>query len=335
MSRQLPMRRRQKLLRRILEQRLRRIRHHPVWGEVYELIDGSIGDYARDHGPMYAAAVAFYGLLSLVPLVVLFASVGGYFIHSFGVDDASIDVLVAEVVAQFRRAVPYIRPDFAEDIKTLVEARQELGLVGAVVLLGTASLVFRGLEYSFARIFSRSNASRQIENDRPRNVVLSKLLFGAFVTAVFASSMLIRFVWGMVSSIAEHQMDNVVDLRQWVGEGSLMGSIWESALLVLIYAAVLKAFTHEKVQMRFALYGGLLFLSLFVGARKIYEFYLDGIANLGAVYGSLAALMTVVLWVFYLSTIVLICGYFTRTLQRRVLFGRRYPPTDLPDVDAA
>ena len=330
MSGKLLMRRRQKVLRRSLERRQRRIQHHPVWGEFYELLDGSIGDYTRDHGPMYAAAVAFYGLLSLIPLVVLFASIGGYFIHSFGVDDASIDVLVREVVDQFRRAVPYIDPSFSEDIKALVEARQELGLVGAVVLMGTASLVFRGLEYSFARIFSRSNASRQVENDRPRNVVLSKLLFGAFVTAVFVSSMLIRFVWGMVSSIAEHQLEQAEAFREMMGEGSLMGSIWESALLVLVYAAVLKAFTHEKVELRFAVSGGLLFLSLFVVARKVYEVYLDDIANLGAVYGSLAAVMTVVIWVFYLSTIVLICGYFTRTLQRRVLFGRRYPPENAP-----
>lgn len=329
MPRRFRMLRRQKVAQRAVSKFHRRVQHHRWWGEVYELLDGSLGDYARDHGTMYAAAVAFYGILSLIPLVVLFASVGGYFIHDLGVDDASTKMLVREVVDQFRRAVPYLHPSFEEDVHALVQARQKLGLLGALVLMGTASLVFRGLEYSFARIFSRANASRQIENDRPRNVVLSKMLFGGFVTAIFAFSMLVRFVWGMVSSVVEHRLEHAAAWKVIVGDGALMGSIWESALLVLVYAAILKAFTQEKVRMRFALTGGTLFLTLFVIARKIYEIYLEDIANLGAVYGSLAAVMTVVLWIFYLSTIVLICGYFTRTLQRRVLYGRRYPPDAL------
>ena len=52
-----------------------RVRRHPVLGEIYELIDATVGDYARDHGPIYAGALAFYAILSLIPMAILFGGI--------------------------------------------------------------------------------------------------------------------------------------------------------------------------------------------------------------------------------------------------------------------
>lgn len=307
--------------------RLDAVRRHPVLGEVYELLDGSLGDYARDHGPMYAAAVAFFAILSLIPLVVLLASVGGYAIHIAGGTEAGADAILNDIIAQLERAIPYLGGGFSDDMRKIVAVRSELGLVGVGALMLTASQVFRGLEFAFARIFARANASWVIEDgaDMPRNFVLSKLLFGAFLTALVVAFVVWRFLLGMLRHLAESLPPDLASaLADPLAAGSWLGTVVESAILVGLYVVVLKAFTHKRVQMRFALAGGVLFLGLFAAARGLYDLYLEQITDLGAVYGSFATVMTVVLWIFYLSTIVIVCAYFARTLQRRFVFGPRW-----------
>ena len=143
------------------------LREHRVLGEIYEIIDGTVADYVRDHGLIYAAAVSFYALLSLIPFVVLFASATGFLLASLGVgSEATSDEILANVVVQLRRGIPYIQPEFEDDLERIVKNRTGLGVAGFFGLLLASSQVFRALEFAFARIFAR-----RVEK---RNAVVSR-----------------------------------------------------------------------------------------------------------------------------------------------------------------
>lgn len=304
-----------------------RVRAHPLWGEVYAFLDGCVGDFVRDHGPIYAAAIAFFAILSLVPLVVLFASAGSYALWHVGGGEVGADAMLVELNERLRRAIPYLSADFLGDVREVVRVREELGLIGTVALLGTASQVFRALEYAFARVFSGVPAAAGPASAEPRNFVLSKLLFGAFVVALFTAFAVLRFAWGILRSA----LAGSPELARWLDgllrEGTPGGFALDAVLVVGGFVVLLKAFTQKRVESRFALCGGLGFLVLFAVARGLYDAYLTHVARLGAVYGSLAALMTVVLWFFYLSLILLLCAYGTRTLQQRFRGGRAALPS--------
>lgn len=310
--------------------RVEEVRRHPVLGEVYELVEGTVGDYATGHGLMYAAALAFYAILSLIPLVVLFASAAGYVLHWVGGDSPDeMQRLLADVMGQLRRVIPYLGDGFEEDLRRIIDNRGGLGLFSLVALLFTASQVFRALEYSFAHVFSElggdSVESSREQRRAPRNVVLSKLFFGAFVAVFVIAFVALRFVISLLRTIVERLPETLANLlRGPLEPGSWGGGVAECVVIVGGFAIIVKAFTRVRIRARFALLGGAVFYGLWQLARMLYEIYLDSFTNLGALYGSFATLMIVVLWIFYSSTILLLCGHLVKTVQRRALLGPRY-----------
>src|SRR5690349_19669565 len=110
-----------------------RVRRHKVLGEVYELFDGSFGDFARDHGPRYAGALAFYAILSLIPLIILIASLSGFALA--GNNEQAVDTSLNEVMIQIKKIIPYIEPRLEEDLRTIIKNRRSLGAVGFFALL--------------------------------------------------------------------------------------------------------------------------------------------------------------------------------------------------------
>lgn len=307
---------------------LERARRHRVLGEVIELCEGTFEGYVVGHGLMYAAAIAFYTILSLIPLVVLFASAAGYTMHFFGGDaPEEMDRLIADVMSQLRRAIPYLGEGFEHDLRSMVENRGGLGLFSLGALLFTASGIFRALEYSFAHVFADVGAGGDTERTRaPRNIVLSKLLFGAFLGLIVVGFLAVRFALTVALTLLERLPE---PLHRWL-ESPLQRDSWgpllvEGLIVVGGFAVVVKSFTRQRVQMRFALLGGALFYLLWQLAQLIYESYLVRWSDLGALYGSFTTIMVAVLWIFYSALILLLCSYFVKTVQRRVLLGPRYP----------
>jgi YihY family inner membrane protein len=312
------------LLHEIVDAILERVRRHRVLGEIYELIDGSVGDYARDHGPMYAGALAFYAALSLMPLMILFASVSGFALA--GGDDAAIDASLRDVMVQIRKIIPYIEPRFEDDLRMVIKNRRSLGALGFGVLLISSSEVFRAVEFALARIFARLD--HELPTDakaQPRNYFKSKLWFGAFVTAAVLAFIAFRLLAGFARKVAEAlALDRVAELLDG-SNTTAVGIVVTSIGLVVGFVVMLKVFVHHEVHTRFALVGGALFCVLFQLAHVVYDVYLDKITNVGALYGSFATLIIIVLWIYFSATLLLLCCHVTKTIQRRVMHGPRWP----------
>jgi YihY family inner membrane protein len=311
----------------IVETVLDRVRRHRILGEIYELVDGSLGDYARDHGPMYAGALAFYAILSLIPLIILLASVSGFALA--GGSEAAVDASLQEVMVQIRKVIPYIEPRLEDDLRTIIANRKSLGAVGFIALMLSASEVFRAIEFALARIFARldDHDAPDDKRARPRSYLASKLFFGAFVTALVLAFIALRLFAGILRHMSE-----VLSLPTWLTSflgdplagGSVTGQVATAVGIVLGFVLVMKTFTHKKVHARFALVGGALFYLLFQAAHAVYDLYLARITNVGAMYGSFATLIIIVLWMYFSATLLLICCHVVKVVQRRVLLGPRW-----------
>lgn len=307
---------------------LDRVRRHPVLGEVYEVIDGVFLDYSRDHGAMYAGALTFYGILSLIPLTVLFASVFGFILSSVGGGD--VGGALDDVVSQLRRVLPYLGPTFGDDLKTVVEYRSRLGVVGFVALLWAAAEVFRGVEFATARIFASvdDHVAPGADKTAARSVIITKLLFGAVATAAVMAGIVLQMLTTMW-----RQVLRLLDLPEWLAsligdpmrDGSLAGFMGTAAAIIIGFVVVIRVFSPHRVMKRFAFLGGALFLVFFEGAHAVYDLYLSRITNISAMYGSFATLIVLILWIYYCAVLLLICCHAVKVAQRRYTVGPRWP----------
>jgi uncharacterized BrkB/YihY/UPF0761 family membrane protein len=76
---------------------------------------------------------------------------------------------------------------------------------------------------------------------------------------------------------------------------------------------------------RFAFIGGVLFMVSFQAAHRVYDFYLQKLTNIGALYGSFATLIIVALWIYFSATLLLLCCHAVKVMQRRFVVGPRWP----------
>ncbi len=299
-----------------MRQRLATLRQRPSVELSLDLLDGTLGDFVRHDGHVYAAAVAFYSSVSMFPFLLLMLSVGGTVLAGFSGGDATeSSAAFQDLIIFLRTAVPYLGDDFDETLLALLERRAHFGLAGGAALLLTSSLVFRSLEFALARIFSWREVAR------PRNVILSKLLFGAFAMSALSIFLGVRYLLGAVRALAAQVDSSLAELlgSALLGEGSLLKTLLWDAVVVLSFMAVLTFFCRSRSRPRqlHSLLGGVLFLLLWGIAGRVFDIYVGRFASMPATYGPWAALIVIQLWIFYSAAVFMVAAEFVKTLERR------------------
>ena len=78
---------------------------------------------------------------------------------------------------------------------------------------------------------------------------------------------------------------------------------------------MLLVFSNRRIDWRFATIGGVLFWSQYRIAKLLYDVYLAQFARLDSLYGSFAALLGVLIWVFFLANMSLFCAEGVKAMQ--------------------
>src|SRR5256714_10313146 len=118
-------------------------------GDTPRIVYRPLAKFFRDRGPHLAAMIAYFALLSFVPLTFLSLSLLGL---AGRADESSF------LVKEIKRALPGTEID---QIVKLVHAVQDnaatLGIVGGVALLWTSPALFTGLGAAFNIVHGRPN----------------------------------------------------------------------------------------------------------------------------------------------------------------------------------
>jgi membrane protein len=110
-------------------------------------VAGALGDrYADDAGGYLAAAIAYYGFLSLFPLLLLGLSVVGFVL-------AGNPGLRREVADGLASAVPGVESLVGRNLEVLIESRAGAGIIGLATLLWTGTGVVGAGRNALLRIF--------------------------------------------------------------------------------------------------------------------------------------------------------------------------------------
>src|SRR5690349_9287926 len=116
--------------------------------------------FYRDGGPTLAAAISFYALLSLIPVLFLVIALTGYVI-------GSSDDIYQAVLQWVREFIPHLSDDLTGNLEWVVQNRGRLSWLGIGALVIAASLVFQAVEFALDRVFVVS---------RKRSFLRSRLL---------------------------------------------------------------------------------------------------------------------------------------------------------------
>jgi len=263
---------------------------------LHESLDSWIDRRASSKG----AALAFYTLFSMTPILLLAIAIAGYF---FGIQPAQSEIAT--------RLHSLLGEPTTEFILALLKGTQNSGsglvasIVASVLLLLAATSVFAELKGSLDELWGISESRRSAFTVFVRTRLLSFSLV-LFLALLLLVSILVSAGLAIVEGYADRVWGNTA--RQIATtSASLISFGVTTALFALIY----KALPDAPLSWRDVWIGALFTAGLFGLGKFAIGFYL-GSSNVVSGFGVAGSLVALMLWVYYSAQIFFFGAVFTR-----------------------
>jgi membrane protein len=263
-------------------------------GQILTLV---VRGFLADGCMLRASALTFTTLLSLVPLLALMFAV----LKGFGVQNELEPLLLEQLAVGGDEAVTQI----VEYINNTNVAR--LGTYGLILLIVTVLNLLSNIETSFNSIWG-------VEETRP---LLRR--FTDYFSVVTIGPLFVVLAISMTSTLKSQQLVQTLLEYEYLGEVFLsLFEVLPFMVMWLVFAGLYLFMPNVKVSPRAALIGGVFGGTLWQLSQWGYLNFQVGVARYNAIYGTMAALPILMVWI-YLSWMIVLLGvemtYATQNLR--------------------
>ena len=248
--------------------------------------------FQANQGLLLAGAVAYYALLSIVPLLILMVIALSQVIDQ--------DVLLATL----RRALEYVAPGEGKavvvELKAFLDHREVIGWVLLITMLFFSSLGFRVLENAISVIFLHRVAERR------RHFLVSLLLPFGYIVLIGAALFVGTFVIADLMAIGGENF--VVLGHSWSLSGFSRLLIYVAGVIgeILLISAIYYFMPAGRLSAQHALIGGATAALLWEVIRHALGWYFGTLSQVSVVYGSLTTAIIVLLSMEVAATLLLL-----------------------------
>jgi membrane protein len=251
------------------------------------------------------AALAFYTIFSLAPLLILIMSAAGSFL--------SPQVIEGRFVSQIQE---YVGSDSAEFITSLIFQVQQpqvgiiANVISVLVLIFAATGVFSHLQLSLNKLWN-VEAKKKISFITFLEEKVSALLMIIAFSFIFLASFALNALSRVSSSLLNRY---VPDLDKILIYGHFIISF---LIVVGMFMLIYKYLPNAPIPWRIAFEGSLITGILFIAGTTLINVYLEFVPIVSS-YGAVGSLMLILLWVYYSSQVFFLGAAFTYVLDKRI-----------------
>ncbi len=282
---------------RILTHRVAHVVAHPgrfAWGVLKA--------FKANQGLLLAGAVAYYALLSVVPLLILTVIALSHVIDQ------------AELLQTLGLYLEWLMPGQAQaivrELANFLDHRDVIGWVLLGTMLFFSSLAFTVLENAMSVIFLHRIATRR------RRYIVSVLLPYCYILSLGFGLLVVTLVSGGLQAMGE---ESVYFLgREWSLKGVsgvllyLLGLAGEIFVLTSVYMVM----PVGRLSVRHALLGGVTAALLWEATRHVLIWYFGTLSQVNVVYGSLTTAIVVLLSLEIAATLLLLGAQVISEFER-------------------
>lgn len=265
-----------------------------MWG----IVRKTVSEWIKHNASSLGAALSFYTLFSIAPILVIAMAVAGYI---FGAHVAEQHVL-----DQMR---DLLGDAGAKSVQSLLASAHQSGLkgfaaaVGVVTLLVGATSVFGELQNTLDYIWKSPDKESQAWWRIVRSRILSVgLILGVgfllMVSLIFSAVLAALGAWLGTHLVQWNVILPAIDLLLSLG------------LATLLFAMIYKFVPRETIAWGDVWIGGLVTATLFSIGKLLIGLYL-GRSSLSSAYGAAGSVMVLLLWIYYSAQIFLLGAEFT------------------------
>ena len=281
--------------------------------KIFPLLKETFSEFMSDNAMRLSAALAYYSVFSLAPLLIIAISIAGAVFGERAAQGA-IEGQLSESLGQ----------ESAAAIQEMISGSHASGdsilmtIVGVAILLVTASGVFSQLK----------DAMNSVWEIKPKpGFSIMRLLKGKL------AALSIVLVIGFLLLISLALSTSVAALTDFIGSQlpipgfvfQIFSFLLSVGVTTLLFATIFKVLPDAEIQWKDVWSGAFITAILFSLGKIILALYLGREATSSA-YGAAGALILLLSWVYYSANILLFGAEFTQVYARHR--GRRIAPAD-------
>jgi membrane protein len=281
----------------------------------FHLLKQTATEWMDDKAPQLGAALAYYTVFSLAPLVLVLLAIIGLL---FREDPAGAWSKVTEQMSYF------LDKSAVQVVQDIAQTSAEPGKSAIATLIGVALALF-GASGVFGQLQDALNTIWGVK-------AKPNLGIWGFLRARFVSFSMVGGVCFLllVSLTVQSVLRGFSHYVQAALPGGLAIAItvyliFDFAVVVLLFAMIFKFLPDAKVQWRDVWIGAAMTALLFGLGKWALGFYL-GSGSAASAYGAASSLITLLLWIYYSSQILLFGAEFTQVYANQA--GRRVQPSE-------
>ena len=275
----------------------------------------TVKGFRANQGLLLAGAVAYYALLSIVPLLILTVIALSYVIDQ------------AELLDTLGRYLEWLVPGQSKlivvELTNFLDHRDVIGWVLLATMIFFSSLAFTVLENAMSVIFIHRVAIRR------RHFLVSALLPYCYILFLGLGLLLVTLVSGSLQAIGQESVDFLG--RNWSLGGVsgvllyLLGVGGEIFVLTSVYLVM----PVGRLSLHHALIGGVTAALLWELTRHLLVWYFATLSQVGVVYGSLTTAIAVLLSLDIAATLLLLGAQVISEYERVGRADQDAPPRPL------
>ena len=265
---------------------------------------GVLRDFRANQGLLLAGAVAYYALLSLVPMLVLVVIALSHFVDP--------QRIIATIGDYLEFIVPGYAESVAEQLRLLIAHRDVVGGLLLVSMLFFSSLAFTVLENAMSVIFLHRVDIRR------RHFLVSAIMPYLFILFLAIGLLAATVVSGRLAMLATRDVALLGTPHSLEVVSSVLLYVVGVAGEILVVTAIYLVMPVGSMRWRHALIGGVVACLLWEMTRHILVWYYATLSQIQVVYGSFAAAIAVLLSVEVAAALLLLGAQVIANYEREI-----------------
>jgi len=282
--------------------------------QLWNVAKQALGGWWNDNVPRMGAALAYYTLFSLAPILIVAIAIAGL---AFGPEAAR-----GQIVTQIEGLVGL---DGARAVQAMLEGAAKPSSSIAATIVGVITF-FLGATGAFLELQNDLDAIWRVK-PKSRGNFLRDLLMQRLISF----GLVLGFGFLLLTSLVVSAV--LAALHTYMGNAFPgVAVLWEAlnvvvslTVITLLFAMIYKVLPDVKLGWSDVWVGGLVTAGLFTIGKFLIGLYL-GTSAFASTYGAAGSVIVVLVWVYYSSQIILLGAEFTRAYVEE--FARRPPPED-------
>lgn len=276
------------------------------------LLKNSVMDFLDDRATSFSAALSYYTIFALPPLIILIISASGFFLEEKDVSSFFYQQIGELVGPNTAREV-----ENAMNNVTINRSGVLPTIIGVIMLLFTASGVFAEIQSSINYIWGFVAKPEKSMVRLLKNRLLSFAMIGSVGFLLLVSLLINSLASILYEFLTDYFAESTIYFVQ------VVNNIIVFLIITLLFAVIFKTLPNGIIRMKDAMVGAAFTAILFMVGKFGIGFYLGTTAK-SSLYGAAGSIIVMLVWVYYSAMILYFGAEFTKNYA--LLFGQRIRP---------